>query len=251
MQTTTKTTTVRAPDEPRIVRVDYEKIVRAARALEAHLLPVFHRYAVEGSDTFIDVCDLTSCLDEMRLIEDVRSEVVAFLTDVLVRLDQCDASRDVDYETFKLIHNAAKEDARGSSEPKNRWVAAEAEAEALAAEQEALSEEEAELRHVKQQQAKAIATASERVRARNEELRALIERRYMTRHVERQIVEEEYTKARRHAAALRRQQQGKRATYKEDEEPEYVPMGMGHAADVLSRAGIGHSEGTRHDHFEA
>lgn len=248
MQTTTKTRTVRAP-EPHIVRVDYEKIVREARALEAHVQPVFHRYAVEGSDTFMDILDVTSCLDELRLLENVRSEIVAFLTDVLVRIDQCDASRDLDYETFKLIHNAAKEDARGSSEPTNRWAAAEAEA--LAAEQEALSEEEAELRHVKQQQAKAIATASERVRARNEELRALIERRYMTRHVERQIVEEEYTKARRHAAALRRQQQGKRATYKEDEEPVHIPMGMGHAADVLSHAGVGHSEGTRQVEFEA
>lgn len=246
MQTTIKTTTVRPP-EPSIVRVDYEKIVREARALEAHVLTVFHRYAVEGSDTYIDCVDLTSCLDELKLLEDVRTEVVTFLADLLVRIDRCDASRDLDYETFKLIHNAAKEDARGSSEPTNRWAAAEVVA--LAAEQEALSEEEAELRHVKQQQAKAIAMASERIRACNEELRALIERRYMTRHVERKIVEEELTKARRHAAALRRQQQGKRATYKEDEEPEYVPLGMAHAANMLARAGVGHSEGTRHNEF--
>ena len=67
----------------------------------------------------------------------------------------------------------------------------------------------------------------------------------MTRHVERQMVEDEYTKARRLSVLKRRERQGRRATYKEAEAEVHVPMGCAHAAELLQQTGVGHSEGTK------
>ena len=68
------------------------------------------------------------------------------------------------------------------------------------------SEEEelvAARRQAKEQLADGIAIGMERVRMRNESLRAFVEKRFQSRHVDKTFVEAEYHLARRHASAQR------------------------------------------------
>ena len=66
---------------------DYTHLVNQAKALEQHVRHVYSLYAVEGTNDFMDILDLTSCLEELKLLDDLRSEVVPFVTDVLLDLD--------------------------------------------------------------------------------------------------------------------------------------------------------------------
>ena len=139
----------------------------------------------------------------------------------------CCLGQDIDFECFKTVYNAVKKNARGTAEPSSRWAAsinqaatpgaaARVAAEVLVSGGTEADAEEAQRARV--ERAKTTAMAMEEVRERNEKLRGLIERRFMTRHVERKMVEDEYTKARRLSVLKRRERMGRRATYKEAEE---------------------------------
>ena len=217
--------------------VDFEKLVRDAKALEAPVRSTFQRYAVAGSRDFMDILDLTSCLEELGLLRELRSEVVSFVIRALTAHDLTDASQDLDFERFKLIYNDARNDARLPPASPHRWtgpVKSSAPADALACEESEEEELVAARRQAKEQLADGIAIGMERVRMRNESLRAFVEKRFQSRHVDKTFVEAEYHLARRHASAQRRAQQGKLETYAVPLEPERVPMGCEDAFKALS-----------------
>ena len=142
----------------------YEEALRIAEERDRTLRAAFNRFDLDASGT-IDMEEILALLDHLNLLDNLQSEPVAFAIDMFHAYDANDDGV-LDFEEFKKLHNAAKDDAAGRAAAPARP--------SISRTVSGLSAEQLAARKAhKEERARAKAEEAERIRQEN---RALKER---------------------------------------------------------------------------
>ena len=90
---------------------DYERALATAEAREAKVRTKFDLYDADLSGD-IDATEVTSLMDDLGLLRDLKSNVIEFVTTMFTKHD-ADDDGTLSFEEFRHFYNAALDDAQG------------------------------------------------------------------------------------------------------------------------------------------